>query len=365
MPLPSGRGTSCASARAFSPPARRSWRPRTERQHPHGKHRRRARRQSVRQQKQEIEKYNATCDTFSQGAGPHPPVRGFHARHPRRSRRPRTCRFTCSPASSSSPLSHDGPHDGSRRLPGARDGHGRDPAAAAAGRGDQRAVSERDRLGATALRGAGGAADGDLAEGAHSPAPGPRDGAVRECLLRIRPRQAVLQDISFEVPGGRVVAIVGPTGAGKTTLVNLIARFYDPQQGRDPDGRRGLRDFRSIRCARRWRSSFRRPICSATRSKPTSPTAGPHLRERGGRSRRTARPGPRFRRGAAQGIRDDAGRARASLSGGQRQRLAIARAILSNPRILVLDDATAAIDPETEDLIRRGCATSCGTARRS
>ena len=103
-----------------------------------------------------------------------------------------------------------------------------------------------------------------------------RAGAVRfeNVTFGYDPAKPVLHDISFDVKGGSVVAIVGPTGAGKTTLVNLIARFYDPQQGRILIDGIDLRDLDSAACARRWRSCFRKPISSATPSPPTSPTAG-------------------------------------------------------------------------------------------
>jgi ABC-type multidrug transport system fused ATPase/permease subunit len=173
----------------------------------------------------------------------------------------------------------------------------------------------------------------------------------------------VLSDINFRVEGGSVVAVVGPTGAGKTTLVNLISRFYDPQQGAVLIDGVDLRDAKlaSIRTevAFVFQETF---LFSDTVTAniaygrpgvlPVEPAwAGPP-----GEVEAAARlaQAHEFIEQLPKGYETLLGERGASLSGGQRQRLAIARAILLNPRILVLDDATAAIDPETEDLIRRG-----------
>jgi ATP-binding cassette subfamily B protein len=163
----------------------------------------------------------------------------------------------------------------------------------------------------------------------------------------------VLHDVNFEVKGNSIVAIVGPTGAGKSTLVNLIARFYDPQKGRVLIDGMDIRDatLSSLRTQVAFvfqetylfsdtvaaNIAYGRPGITMGEIEAAARLAQAHefietmpkqydtvLSERG-----------------------------SSLSGGQKQRLAIARAILTNPRILILDDATAAVDPETEDMIRR------------
>jgi ATP-binding cassette subfamily B protein len=168
------------------------------------------------------------------------------------------------------------------------------------------------------------------------------------------PAKPVLHDVSFDVPGGRVVAIVGPTGAGKSTLVALIARFYDPQAGRIViDGEdvrdvslRSLRDNTSFVFQETYLFSdtvannicYGRPGTSAGEIEAAARLAQAH----------------EFIEQLPKGYQTVLAERGSSLSGGQRQRLAIARAILLNPRILVLDDATAAVDPQTEDLIRRG-----------
>ncbi len=84
----------------------------------------------------------------------------------------------------------------------------------------------------------------------------------------------VLHDLSFEVPASSMVAIVGPTGAGKSTLVNLVSRFYDPQHGRILLDGAICAICGWTTCGGRWGSCSRRPICSATRSARTFPTAG-------------------------------------------------------------------------------------------
>ena len=181
-------------------------------------------------------------------------------------------------------------------------------------------------------------------------------GAVRfqNVTFGYDPAKPVLHDVSFDVPGGSIVAIVGPTGAGKSTIVNLIARFYDPQQGRVfIDGV----DVRDVTL-----SSLRTQVAFVFQETYlfSDTVAGNIAYGRPGISAGDVEAAARlaqaheFIEQLPRGYDTLLGERGSSLSGGQRQRLAIARAILTNPRVLILDDAMAAVDPETEDLIRRG-----------
>ena len=163
----------------------------------------------------------------------------------------------------------------------------------------------------------------------------------------------VIRDVSFEVPGGSVVAIVGPTGAGKTTLVSLLSRFYDPLQGRILIDGVDIRDVSldSLRtnvsyvfqetylfsASVQANIAFGRPGASMDEVEEAARLAQEHD----------------FVQDLPKGYDTTLGERGTTLSGGQRQRLAIARAIFANPRVLVLDDATAAVDPDTEQEIRK------------
>jgi ABC-type multidrug transport system fused ATPase/permease subunit len=163
----------------------------------------------------------------------------------------------------------------------------------------------------------------------------------------------VLHDVSFRAKGGGIVAIVGPTGAGKSTLVSLIARFYDAQQGRV------LIDGTDVRDASL--ASLRTQVsCVFQETYLFSDTVAANIAYgRPGISLGEIEAAARlaqaheFIENMPNGYQAVLREKGSDLSGGQKQRLAIARAIVTNPRVLILDDATAAIDPETEDLIRR------------
>lgn len=182
-------------------------------------------------------------------------------------------------------------------------------------------------------------------------------GAVRfeQVTFGYDPAKPVLKDVSFNVPGGSVVAVVGPTGSGKSTLVQLLARFYDPQHGRilldGVDIRNVSLDSLRTEIAFVFQETY---LFSETVSANVA-YGRPHIKG-GGEVEAAARlaQAHEFVEELPKKYDTILGERGSSLSGGQKQRLAIARAILSNPRVLVLDDATAAIDPETEDLIRRG-----------
>ncbi len=165
-------------------------------------------------------------------------------------------------------------------------------------------------------------------------------------------RQPVLSEISFEAAPGEVVAIVGPTGAGKTTLINLLHRFYDPTEGSVAiDGR----DLRAVRMESLYRQIALVP-------QETILFGGSILENiRYGREEATdeavkaasqAAHAEEFIATLPDGYRTMVGEKGINLSGGQRQRLAIARAILKDPRILLLDEATSALDAESERLVQ-------------
>jgi ATP-binding cassette subfamily B protein len=162
------------------------------------------------------------------------------------------------------------------------------------------------------------------------------------------PETPVLRDISFETKPGQCVAIVGTTGSGKSTLLSLIPRFYDPLQGRvlvDGVDTRQL-DLNDLRhnVGIVFQESFLFSNTVAANIAFGDPTASRSAIERAAQIAQAHT----FIMQLSKGYDTVLGEGGSDLSGGQRQRLAIARAILMNPAILILDDPTAAIDPQTE-----------------
>jgi ABC-type multidrug transport system fused ATPase/permease subunit len=168
------------------------------------------------------------------------------------------------------------------------------------------------------------------------------------------PSKPALRDVSFGIKGGSVVAIVGPTGAGKTTLVNLIARFYDLQQGRVLIDGVDVRDLTLASLRTQVAVVFQETYLFSDTVAGNISYGRPNISDGDIEAAARLAQAHEFIENLPRGYQTILGERGASLSGGQRQRLAIARAIVTNPRVLILDDATAAVDPETESLIRRG-----------
>jgi ATP-binding cassette subfamily B protein len=168
--------------------------------------------------------------------------------------------------------------------------------------------------------------------------------------------RAVLNDVDLDVPAGRTVALVGATGSGKTSLVSLISRLYDVSDGQVLLDGADVREV-SVRSLRRAIAVVSDDpfLFSATVAENIAYARPDATREEIELAARRAQ-AHEFVERLAQGYDTRVGERGQTLSGGQRQRLAIARALLANPRVLILDDATSSVDASTEQSIKLALA---------
>ena len=165
-------------------------------------------------------------------------------------------------------------------------------------------------------------------------------------------RHKVLDDIHFEAHPGQVIALLGPTGSGKSTIINLIPRFYDPTAGRITIDGYDIRHFTLNSLRSQIGIVLQETTLFAASVRENIAFGRNGAKEEEIIQAARAAQAHEFILEMSSGYATRVGERGVTLSGGQKQRIAIARAMLMDPRILILDDATASVDTETEHLIR-------------
>ena len=163
----------------------------------------------------------------------------------------------------------------------------------------------------------------------------------------------VLQDVSFRIPEKTSTAIVGPSGSGKTTICSLIARFYDPQSGSITIGGHNLREFTCDSLLANISMVFQNVYLFHDTIRANILFGKPDASEEEMIEAAKKARCHDFIMALPQGYDTLVGEGGGTLSGGEKQRISIARAILKNAPVIILDEATASIDPENEHLIQQ------------
>jgi ATP-binding cassette subfamily C protein len=165
------------------------------------------------------------------------------------------------------------------------------------------------------------------------------------------PRTPVLNDVSLDFPKGSITVLTGPSGAGKTTITDLLIGFRTPDSGQVLVDGRPLQDF----VLREWRGMIgyvpQELVLFHDSVFSNIAMGDPAIGEAEVRSALKAAGALDFVESMADGLHTPVGEKGAKVSGGQRQRIALARALVTRPRILILDEVTSALDPETERAI--------------
>jgi ABC-type multidrug transport system fused ATPase/permease subunit len=166
-------------------------------------------------------------------------------------------------------------------------------------------------------------------------------------------KQNVLHDISFHIEPGQAVALVGPSGAGKTSIANLLCRFYDPDDGRVLVDGHDLRGVKVQSLRQHVAVVLQDTFLFNTTVRDNLRYGKPETSEGEMIAAAKAAYADDFIQELPEGYDTEIGERGVRLSGGQKQRLALARAILADPRILILDEATSSVDAEAEYLIQQ------------
>lgn len=168
-----------------------------------------------------------------------------------------------------------------------------------------------------------------------------------------RPQTAALDGLSLDVAAGETVAIVGPSGAGKTTLFQLLLRFYDPETGRIRFDGIDIADLDPVALRRHIGLVAQEPVIFGTSVADNIRYGRPEASDGEIRAAAEAAAAHGFIQALPQGYDTYLGERGVRLSGGQRQRIAIARALLRDPPVLLLDEATSSLDAESERKVQQ------------
>ncbi|MBL8078887.1 MAG: ABC transporter ATP-binding protein [Anaerolineales bacterium] len=166
-----------------------------------------------------------------------------------------------------------------------------------------------------------------------------------------------LSALDLKVEPNRIVALIGPTGSGKTSLVNLIPRFYDVTDGAVLVDGHGVRDVELTSLRRQIGIVLQTALLFSDTIKANIAYGRPDATDEEVFAAAVAAQAHEFITGFTHGYETIVGERGVTLSGGQRQRVAIARALLMNPRILILDDSLSSVDTQTEKLIQAALDT--------
>jgi ATP-binding cassette subfamily B protein len=184
--------------------------------------------------------------------------------------------------------------------------------------------------------------------------PGPGRVTFTHATFGYDPERPVLHDIDLELAPGKVVALIGHTGSGKTTLASLVPRFYDVQTGGVAIDGQDVRGVKLASLRREIGVIAQDPFLFSATVRENIAFGRPEARDEDVERAAELAQAREFIEALPDGYDTVIGERGITLSGGQRQRIAIARALLVDPRILILDDATASVDATTESKIRDG-----------
>ena len=184
--------------------------------------------------------------------------------------------------------------------------------------------------------------------------PGPGNVRFEHVTFGYDPSRPVLHDVDLELEAGRIVALIGHTGAGKTTLAALVPRFYDVQEGRVTVDGMDVRDVTLASLRREIGVIAQDPFLFSATVRENIAFGRPAATDEEIELAARRAQAHDFVIDLPEGYDTVIGERGITLSGGQRQRIAIARALVVDPRILILDDATASVDATTEAQIRVG-----------